>query len=92
MRDLPRDQGLTADSTVAEFSEWWLQNVARHRVRPTTFSTYRKQVRLIEAELGAVSARRLRPEQVAALISILIDRGSASRARNVRTLLVQIMD
>lgn len=86
------DQGFTADSTVADLSEWWLQNVVRHRVRPTTFSTYRKQVRLIDAELGAVSARQLRPEQVAAFISDLIDRGSASRARNVRTLFVQIMD
>ncbi len=43
-------------------------------------------------ELGEIPARQLRPEQVAAFISDLIDRGSPSRARNVRTLLVQIMD
>jgi integrase len=86
------DEGFTADSTVAELAAWWLQHVARHRVRPTTFATYQKQVRLIGAELGAIPARQLRPEQVAAFISDLIDRGSPSRARNVRTLLVQIMD
>jgi hypothetical protein len=38
------------------------QNIARHRVRPTTFSTYRKQIRLIETELGTITARELRPE------------------------------
>ena len=58
----------------------------------TPLATYRKQVRLIDAGLGTIAARQLRPEQVAAFISDLIDKGSASRARNVRTLLVQIMD
>ena len=86
------DEGFTADSTVADLAAWWLQNVARHRVRDTTFATYRKQVRLIDAGLGPIPARQLRPEQVAAFVSDLIDKGSASRARNMRTLLVQIMD
>ncbi len=86
------EQGFTADTTVGQLADWWLQNIARHRVRPTTFSTYRKQIRLIEAELGTITARELRPERVAAFVSDLIDRGSPSRARNVRTLLVQIMD
>lgn len=85
-------EGFTADSTVAELATWWLHNVVRHRVRPTTFSTDRKQIRLIESELGSVVTRQLRPEQVAAFVSDLLDRGAASRARNVRTLLVQIMD
>lgn len=61
-------------------------------MRPTTFATYGKQIRLIDGELGTIAARQLRPEQVAAFVSDLIDRGSPSRARNVRTLIVQIMD
>ena len=86
------EQGFSADTTVADLADWWLQNIARHRVRPTTFATYRKQIRLIAGELGTIAARQLRPEQVAAFVSDLIDRGSPSRARNVRTLIVQIMD
>jgi integrase len=86
------DEGFEADSTVADVTAWWLQNVARHRVRATTFATYRKQARLIEAGLGDTPARQLRHAQVAAFISDLLDEGSASRARSVRTLLVQIMD
>ena len=46
------DEGFEADSTIADVTDWWLQNVARHRVRATTFATYRKQARLIEASLG----------------------------------------
>lgn len=86
------EQGFSADTTVADLADWWLQNIARHRVRPTTFATYGKQIRLIDGELGTIAARQLRPEQVAAFVSDLIDRGSPSRARNVRTLIVQIMD
>ena len=84
--------GFTAESTVAELTEWWLQNIARHRVRATTFATYRKQLRLVDEGLGSIPARELRPEQIAGFVSDLIDRGSASRARNIRTLLVQVMD
>ncbi len=36
--------------------------------------------------------RRVRPEQVAAFLSKLIGSGSAARARNVRTLLVQVLN
>lgn len=84
--------GFTAESTVAELTEWWLHNIARHRVRATTLATYRKQLRLVDEGLGSIPARELRPEQIAGFVSDLIDRGSASRARNIRTLLVQVMD
>lgn len=47
---------------------------------------------MIEASLGGTPARQLRHAQVAAFISDLLDEGSASSARSVRTLLVQIMD
>ncbi len=57
------EEGITADSTVAELSAWWLQNVARRRVRDTTFAIYRKQVRSIDAGLGTIAARQLRPSR-----------------------------
>jgi integrase len=88
----PLAQGFSSTTTVGELGAWWLENVARHRVRVTTLATYQKQWRLVAAELGAVPVRRLRAEQVAAFVSDLVDRGSASRATNVRTLLVQVMD
>lgn len=79
-------------TTLAELGAWWLENVARHRVRITTPSTYRKQWRLIAADLGSTPVRQLRTDQVAAFVSRMVDRGSASRATNVRTRLVQVLD
>ena len=88
----PLAEAFSANTTVAELGAWWLENVARHRVRITTLSTYDKQWRLIATDLGPTPVRRLRAEQVAAFVSRLVDRGSASRATNVRTLLVQVLD
>ena len=61
--------GFTAESTVAELTEWWLQNIARHRVRATTFATYGKQLRLVDEGIGSIPARELRPEQIAGFVS-----------------------
>jgi integrase len=69
-----------------------MDNIARHRVRATTWATYAKQLQFASTQLGDVPVRTLRPEQVAALVSRAIDDGSAARARNVRTLLVQVLD
>ncbi len=86
------EEGFSAETTVGELAGWWLEHVARHRVRPTSLATYRKHVVVIDEKLGAVSVRELRPEQVTTFVSDLIDEGSPSRARNVRTLLVQIIE
>ena len=85
-------EGFHAESTLAELMAWWLERIARHRVRGTTFATYRKQLRQVEDRLGSAVVRTLRPEQVTSLMSELIDAGSASRARNIRTLLVQVLE
>ena len=86
------EEGFSAETTVGELAAWWLEHVARHRVRPTSLATYRKHVVVIDEKLGAVTVRELRPEQVTTFVSDLIDEGSPSRARNVRTLLVQILE
>lgn len=91
-RCAPLAEGFTELTTVGELGRWWLDHVARHRVRVTTWSTYDKQLRVVERELGAVPVRRLRPEQVTAFLSGLLAHGSASRATNIRTLLVQVLD
>lgn len=88
----PLAEGFHVESTVAELSRWWLDNVARHRVRITTWATYEKQLKVISGSLGDVPVRKLRPEQVTTFLSRLIDVGSATRASNVRTLLVQVLD
>ena len=84
--------GFSAKTTVNGLSAWWLEHVARHRVRPTSLATYRKHVTVITDKIGSVPVHELRPEQITTFVSDMIDDGSASRARNVRTLLVQILE
>ncbi len=88
----PLAGGFGANTNVNELSRWWLDHVARHRVRVTTWSTYGKQLRVVGAQLGETAVRALRPEQVAALIADIAQAGSPSRARNTRMLLVQLLD
>jgi integrase len=88
----PLSGGFTAATTVRELSTWWLEHVVQHRVRATSLSTYTKHMRVVCERLGDVAVRRLQPEQVAGFISELALAGSASRARNIRMLLVQLLD
>ena len=88
----PLADGFHAGTTLAELGRWWLDHVAVHRVRVTTWSTYDKQLRLVGARLGNVPVRKLRADQVATMVSELAKSGSASRARNVRALLAQVLD
>jgi integrase len=88
----PLSGGFHADTSLTELSRWWLDHVARHRVRVTTWSTYEKQLHVVNERLGEVPVRRLRPEQVAGVIADIANAGSASRARNIRMLLVQLLD
>jgi len=88
----PLAEGFHSGSTVAELSRLRLDTIARHRVLVTTWSTYDKQLRLVCNYIGSVPVRHIRPEQVASMISKVVDAGSVARARNVRTLLVQVSD
>ena len=88
----PLADGFHAGTTLAELGRWWLDHVAVHRVRVTTWSTYDKQLRLVGAWLGNVPVRKLRADQVATMVSELAKSGSPSRARNVRALLAQVLD
>ena len=88
----PVAEGFSHDSTLEQLATWWLENVARHRVRATTYATYTKQLRTAAEHLGPIPVRQLRPEQIAVFLTELIDKGSASRAANIRTLLVQVLD
>lgn len=88
----PLSGGFHAGTNLSELSRWWLDHVARHRVRVTTWSTYEKQLRVVNDRLGEMAVRKLRPEQVAAVIADIAQSGSAARARNIRMLLVQLLD
>jgi hypothetical protein len=66
------------DTTVAELGAWWLDTVARHRVRPSTFGKYTSRVAKITATLGVMPARSLKAEHVARWQSELLKGSLAS--------------
>lgn len=66
------------DTTVAELAAWWLDTVARHRVRPSTFGKYTSRVAKITATLGVMPARAVKAEHVARWQSDLLKGGLAS--------------
>jgi hypothetical protein len=68
--------GFHAESTLTELMNWWLERIARHRVRGTTFATYRKQLKQVEDRIGGLVVRTLRPEQLTTLMSDLVDAGT----------------
>jgi len=49
-------RGFIGDATVAELAEWWLDVVARHRVRASTLGTYSQRVERITTR--SASCRR----------------------------------
>ena len=62
-------------TTVAELAHWWLETVARHRVRPSSFTKYTDRVARIGATLGDVEVRALKPERVARWQADLLSTG-----------------
>ena len=81
------------DATVAELAAWWLDVVARHRVRPSTFGTYRDRVQRITDTLGVMPVRSVKPERVARWQSDLLKSGLASgTVADVRVTLHQVLE
>jgi integrase len=77
--------------TVGTYLDYWLTNIAQHRVRPTTFASYRQIIHnRIVSVLGAVELQKLAPAQVQALYSSLLaggrvdGRGKALSPRSVK--------
>ena len=81
------------DATVAELAAWWLDVVARHRVRPSTLGTYSQRVERITNTIGRLPARSLKPERIARWQSDLLKSGLASgTVADVRVTLHQVLE
>jgi integrase len=81
------------DTTVAELARWWLDTVARHRVRPSSFGKYRDRVARINETLGSMAVRSVKAEHVARWQSELLNAGLASgTVGDVRVTLRQVLE
>ena len=71
--------------TLASYLDYWLDTVARHRVRPTTLASYTQIIHnRIVPTLGTVPVQKLTPAQVQALYGRLLENGRIDgRARGL---------
>jgi integrase len=88
----PGHAALKATSTVSDMALWWLETVARHRVRPSSFGKYEDRVARIVPSLGEVCVDELRPEQVARWQSGLLGSLSPKTVADTRATLRSIME
>ncbi|MGD9754960.1 MAG: tyrosine-type recombinase/integrase, partial [Acidimicrobiia bacterium] len=88
----PSGAMLSASTTVAQFCQWWLANVARHRVRASSLGKYEDRVARITGALGEVTLRELRPEQIAAWQTQLLETLGPHTVADTRSLLRTIIE
>lgn len=87
-----QQQGLPVSverQTVAQYLTRWVEDVARHRVRETTYVNYRHMIDFhIVPNIGRILVTRLTPQDVQLLLGTLLRNGSSPKtAKNVRSLL-----
>ena len=74
----------TSDATVSKWIDYWLENIMRNRVKPSTFKSYSTTARLyVIPYLGDKKVSRLAPADVRAMLAAL--QASTTRRGNVGT-------
>lgn len=72
--------------TLEQYLDHWLADVARHAVRPTTFESYERVIRVrILPTLGHLKLRTITPQHIQALYSELLDKRRLSPGSVLRT-------
>ena len=62
------------ETTVAELIEWWLDSVARHQVKTSTFDSYRRFAGYLADDIGGLAVVDVGAETITAWQSKLLDR------------------
>lgn len=77
------DRGTAVDATkitVGELLTLWLESVARHNVRPTTYEDYEAAIRVhLVPELGSIKAKDLTASRVQAFYAAKLANGASPR-------------
>lgn len=84
-RELESNGSVASKSTtVGAWLDYWLDNIARPRIRPKTYLEYERCIRLhLKPRIGRISIARLTPTQVRDMERALATEHSAATANNV---------
>ncbi|MDZ4781470.1 MAG: tyrosine-type recombinase/integrase [Planctomycetia bacterium] len=70
--------------TVAEFLTWWLESVAKGRIRATTYANYETMIRVhVNPRLGGLALAKLLPDHLINLQTSMADAGASPRVRQL---------
>ncbi len=72
------------DTTVDELIEWWLDSVARHQVKTSTFDSYRRFAGYLADDIGGLAVVEVGAETITAWQSKLLDRYAPFTVLNCR--------
>lgn len=79
-------------TTIGELAEWWLHNVEKHQVRPSSFAQIEGRVRKITATIGSTRVGLLNTEAVIAWQGDLLADLAPKTVRDLRHTLAQVVD
>lgn len=70
---------ITDTMTIADYLDYWIDNVAKHRVNPNVLSTYRGYVNnRIKPAIGTVKLSKVSPHHIRAVHDYMVEEGIAS--------------
>lgn len=72
------------DTTVTELIDWWLDSVARHQVKTSTFDSYRRFAGYLADDIGGLTVVEVGAETITAWQSKLLDRYAPFTVLNCR--------
>ena len=75
---------------MAELTTWWLETVARHRVKPSTYDSYAKFAGYLSDSLGRVAVVEVGAETLTAWQSQLLDQFAPFTVQNCRKVCRQV--
>ena len=88
----PSGAVLSGSTTIGQFCQWWLRNVAALRVPTSSLGKYEDRVARIAGALGEVPLRELRAEQVATWQTQLLATLGPPTVSDTRSLLWTIIE
>jgi integrase len=85
----PQHERFTDETTVGELLEWWLANVAAHKVRPTSLDRYRFRAARVCDKLGNVAVGELTVEGLTAWQTEQLRHMASGTVRDIRQVIAQ---
>lgn len=90
-RARPPHERVSGQTTVGELLDWWLDNVAAHKVRPTSLESYQVRADCVREQLGTTALGELTVEGLNAWQTEELKVRASGTVRDIRQVLAQAL-